>query len=799
VPLGNSPLGTGPFSNPTTDPTDDPAEATRQAAGGLTQTNNEGPPVPTGRHRRRARAPFGPRRSRSASSRAAGSGSVARPPERPEHGGPPGRPRPAHRAARRNHAGRRWAAGGPRRPILVVVALLLGALVVPTAAASADPSGLPFDTVDPSTLPGVLHTTIAAPDSTGISQFPVLATDAPATEPLDNDTLVQTMVRVGEVAPLAAASGVIEDTTIGTGVGQVSYGGTWTVCGGCAPDTPNHSFRYSLSAGATTNISFSGTQIKVYGVKERAGGLASVRVDNGPATTVDTYAPTSTSALIYDSGTLANGVHTAVVTNLGRRNASSAAFAVIFDRAEIFTDTPTDGGGTDPPPTGTPRIVEDTATGVGDNQVTYNGNWVPCRGCQPTTPNNSFRYSLTAGSTATIRWTGTRIVIYGVKEKAGGLLTVSVDGRTTSTVDTYAASSSNALIYDSGQLSFGDHIAVVTNIGQRNAASAAFAVSFDRAETYAAPDSGGGDGGGGGGNRSGEPWLSGANGDPLITPADVDAFCAFRGNLCDVAQVYTARDSWQSIVGQSFVYGNFAGWPGKLVISVPPFPETGSSLKTCATGAYDSNWRQFGQTLNAAGRQNSIVRLAWEANGNWYPWSGSDPVAFVNCYRHVVDAIKSTANPDPLFDWTINSHYSQNPPSHNPLDLYPGDQWVDIVSIDAYDQYPPSYTLDQFNAQATAQGGITWLYNFARAHGKLFGVPEWGVASGSGENGGGDNANYIQFMRDWMEARAGRGMYYESYFNNCEMQNLGSNIYRPKGPHCLYQNTAAATRYAQLW
>jgi|GEM_PF-1587803 len=301
------------------------------------------------------------------------------------------------------------------------------------------------------------------------------------------------------------------------------------------------------------------------------------------------------------------------------------------------------------------------------------------------------------------------------------------------------------------------------------------------------------------GNRSGEPWLSGANGDPLITPADVNAFCAFRGSLCDVAQVYVARDSWQSIVGQSFVFTNFTGWPGLLVISMPPFPETGASLQTCATGAYDDYWRRFGKTLNATGRQNSIIRLAWEANGNWYPWSGSNPAAYISCYRHIVDAVRSTANPDPRFDWTINSHRSQNPPSHNPLDLYPGDQWVDIVSIDAYDHFPPSYTLDQFNAQADAPGGITWLYTFARTRGKLFGVPEWGVTSGSGEDSGGDNADYIQFMRDWMAARAGHGMYYESYFNTCEMQNIGSNIHRPTGPHCLYQNTAAAARYAQLW
>ena len=664
----------------------------------------------------------------------------------------------------------------------------------------------PGSDVDPSTLPGVLSTADQPPPSTtaGITTYPILTTNTPAAEPLRTDELQTTLVRVGEITPLAATrSAVIEDTDGGIGVGRVSYGGNWTVCGGCLPTTPNRSFEYSLTAGDTATVQFTGTQVKIYGVKERAGGIASVQLDNGPSTNVDTYASTSSNALIYDSGVLSNGVHTAILTNLGKRNAASAAFAVSFDRAEVYTDPAAGGGSAYPPPTGTRMTIEDTASGTTNNKVTYYGDWTACGGCTPATPNKSFRYSLMAGSTATIRWTGNRILLYGVKEASGGLLTISVDTRPTTTIDTYAPTPSNALIYDSGQLAFGDHIAVVANIGQHNAKSTAFAVSFDRAETYnSIPDTGGP----GGDNRSGQPWLSGANDDPLIDPTDVDAFCSFRGELCDVAQVYVARDSWDSIVKPGFAEQNFAGWPGRLVLTVPPFPEDGTSnLRTCATGAYNSYWKEFGRTLNSTGRQDSIIRLAWEANGDWYPWSGTDATAYVNCYRQVVNSIRSTvtstAAKKPLFDWTINAHYSQNPPSHNPLDLYPGDQWVDIVSIDAYDHYPPSYTLDQFNDQADAEGGMTWLYNFARAHGKRFGVPEWGVASGSGDNGDGDgdNANYIQFMRDWMEARADHGMYYEAYFNNCEMENVGSNLYRPIGDHCLYQNTAAATRYARLW
>jgi hypothetical protein len=284
-----------------------------------------------------------------------------------------------------------------------------------------------------------------------------------------------------------------------------------------------------------------------------------------------------------------------------------------------------------------------------------------------------------------------------------------------------------------------------------------------------------------------------------MTPQNVDSFCLSRGSLCDLAHVYVPRQTWSSITDLAIISTNFAGWPGQMEISIPPFPENvNGSLQECATGAYDSRWRDFGTSLNRIGRQTSIVRLAWEGNGNWFPWSATDSTAYINCWRKVADAIRSTANPDPKISWPINAHYSQNPPSHNPLDIYPGDQWVDIISMDDYDHFPPSPTLAAFNAQANAMGGVTWLYNFAKAHGKLFGIGEWGVAQGS-TNGGGDNASYIQNMRDWMLARAGENFYYEAYFNNCDAGNVGSNLYRPVSTGCLYRNPLSAARYRALW
>jgi len=592
-------------------------------------------------------------------------------------------------------------------------------------------------------------------------------------------------------APARAATTVIEDSSIGTGSNQVSYTGTWTACGGCVPSTPNASFRYSTAGGAIATIHFSGTQITAFGIKEAAGGFAAFSVDGAPATTVDTYATTSVVSALFTSAALTDGAHTLTINNLQMHNMASKAYVVGFDRAEVST-TPVPP----PPPTPTATVIEDTSIGTGNNQVAYTGTWTACGGCVPNSPNNSFHYSVAGGAVATIRFTGTQINIYGIKEPTGGFANISIDGGMNNPVDTYAAASITTLFYSSPVLTLGSHTATITNIHQKNVSASAFVVGFDRAEVVAPtttppPFSG---------DRSGKPWLSGTNGDPVQTPTDVDAFCNWRGAPCDFALVYIAQDNWGAIENPSYILSPFVGWPGRMIIGVPPFPVgVNGSNATCATGAYDSHFKALGRTLSSFGRQSSFLRIAWEPNGNWFPWSGTNPTDYINCYRHIVDAIRSTSQPSPVMCWCVNAHGSQNPPSHRWQDLYPGNNWVDGVGVDSYDHYPPSPTQADFDAQANGPDGINTIYNFAVAHNKFLGVGEWGVVSGSGSNGGGDNPNFIQFMWNWFQQHAGKGLAYEFYFNNCDPGNVESNLYRPVSPSCVIRNTASAQRYQQLW
>lgn len=301
------------------------------------------------------------------------------------------------------------------------------------------------------------------------------------------------------------------------------------------------------------------------------------------------------------------------------------------------------------------------------------------------------------------------------------------------------------------------------------------------------------------GARSGLLWMSGSNGDPSMEAKYYEAFGQWRGRAEDVAMLYTDRSSWANVTGaDTFVFQNMKGWPGKLVISQPPFPQDGSTLNDCAAGAYDTHWRDFGNALVSNGRADSIVRIGWEFNGDFMYWHATNDTAqFIQCWNHVASAIKA-ADPRALTDWTINSKATPSDSCMgDPTNCYPGDQNVDYIGIDNYDEWPPS-TTTPFDKIANDVGGITWIYDFAVAHHKHFGVGEWGVVSGAGSNGGRDNPAFIQNMWSWFSVHAAVALY-ESYFSNSDPGEVDSKIVDNTTGMCGCDNPMASAKYRQLW
>ncbi len=281
------------------------------------------------------------------------------------------------------------------------------------------------------------------------------------------------------------------------------------------------------------------------------------------------------------------------------------------------------------------------------------------------------------------------------------------------------------------------------------------------------------------------PWASGA------ASEDLDAFAAWRGRPLDVVTTWPNRETWQ-VIRDPDVYGAISATrPWKtLTVGIAMLPEEEpASFAECATGAYDEYYRDIGRTLVRLDRGDAIVRLGWEANGDWYAWSiGDDVEGYKECFRREVAALRSTA-PRVVIDWNMNKESKM---SRSVADAYPGDDVVDIVGVDFYDMYPAypdraAWDADYDRLDKGGPRGLgTWL-RFARLHGKKLSVPEWGLNTGVG--GGTDSPFYMQAMYDFFQTNADF-IAYEIYFN---LQDPSFMIMPPG------ENPAASKRYQALW
>jgi len=160
-------------------------------------------------------------------------------------------------------------------------------------------------------------------------------------------------------------------------------------------------------------------------------------------------------------------------------------------------------------------------------------------------------------------------------------------------------------------------------------------------------------------------------------------------------------------------------------------------------------------------------------NGDWYAWSvnSGNLAAYKQAWIRFVN-IARTAYPEAkiVFSPTIGSHSDVSA-----ANMWPGDAYVDVVGVDAYDMWP-SYTSQAIwdnqymalDSTGSPAGVGSWLA-FARAHGKPMSVPEWGI-DWQADDGGvpQDNPLYIAKMHQFFADNAGTGagqILYECYFN----------------------------------
>lgn len=236
--------------------------------------------------------------------------------------------------------------------------------------------------------------------------------------------------------------------------------------------------------------------------------------------------------------------------------------------------------------------------------------------------------------------------------------------------------------------------------------------------------------------------------------ARLPAFSKWFGRSPDRVLDFLAYDSWASL--ESDAAWTCASWrgvgPRPLVPAVTfslPLTVMGTALAEVAGGRHDQSFLIIGRAMAANGWGGSTVRLGWEFNGRWMPWTaGRDPAAYVAAFRHVVGVLRSIPGTSFRFDWCCAWGRNDIAPDR----VYPGDDVVDIVGMDVYTRYYNPLNADparRWRTFVSVPYGLDWLASFSAAHHKGLSVPEWGTGealTADGGSGGGDDPLFIRDM-----------------------------------------------------
>ncbi|MEW1926742.1 glycosyl hydrolase [Streptomyces sp. NPDC088360] len=219
-----------------------------------------------------------------------------------------------------------------------------------------------------------------------------------------------------------------------------------------------------------------------------------------------------------------------------------------------------------------------------------------------------------------------------------------------------------------------------------------------------------------------------------------------------VGHTYLPGDLWSNIEGAPNFLESWAEWRREkddrlFVLNVPMLErnedrvgdaEVRAQLRRGAAGDFDQHYRVLAERLVKLKVPDTVVVLGWEMNGTTYTHRcGPDPEAWKKYWKRIITTMRSVPGQKFKFDFTPNRGRDAIPWT----ECYPGDDVVDIVGMDSYDQ--PTGT--DFAEQVSEPYGLRQHVEFAKSHGKEISYPEWGLFRN------GDNEEYMRKMLAWMD------------------------------------------------
>ncbi|WP_371500067.1 glycosyl hydrolase [Kitasatospora sp. NBC_00374] len=258
-----------------------------------------------------------------------------------------------------------------------------------------------------------------------------------------------------------------------------------------------------------------------------------------------------------------------------------------------------------------------------------------------------------------------------------------------------------------------------------------------------------------------------------------------NGANIQVGHTYLAGNGWNDIEGEAVVLGLWSQWrqadpARRLVLGVPmlvpneagvPDAEVAQLLARGDEGEFDAHFLKLARKLVALGGGDTVITLGWEMNGVTYTGRCKpDPTAWKAYWRRIVGVMRSVPGQHFAFDFTPTRGLDAIPWTH----CYPGDDVVDIIGMDSYDQ-PAGATFDDY---VTEPYGLQDQVEFAAKRGKPVSYPEWGLFRN------GDNPVFVARMVEWIRTH---DTAYQTVTDYC-----------PHGFWQCDQNPKSAARFRQL-
>ncbi|MBL7253240.1 hypothetical protein [Paractinoplanes lichenicola] len=446
--------------------------------------------------------------------------------------------------------------------------------------------------------------------------------------------------------------------------------------------------------------------------------------------------------------------------------------------------------------------VEDTSSAV-----TWSGTWAACSGNCGKAADNSFRWTSTAGSAATVSFTGSQVTLYGMKEPWDNIATVSIDGGAAVDVDFYASAvtATTVPVYTSPTLTDAAHTLKLTMTSRRNPASTGGnAITFDKAvvttgTTTPPPASG---------RASGLPWSSGV-GPQEQSRARADQFAAYRGAAVDNVVLFPPRDNWSTVSDPAWIANGlptgFNATRDDLVMTVPLWPGSNSVGNT----GTQAQWQNLANVI-AAKDANAYVRLGWEMNlpssywmigdGTKYDYDGNlipnNKAQWQASFLQAAQWIKA-AQPNLRIVWNPNYGGDQTCTNCARTVFQAVKQYISVYAIDTYDSWNPD-----IGTAGTAEhlARLNDTRDYAAANGKKWAVPEWGLGCNVAPDcqwaghAGGDNPQYVHDYLTYFKNNASN-LAFESYFDEPGPYIRSALSVTPIGPNAPAKYKADIAAY----